>query len=106
MTDTVGNWQSLIAFDGQMIIGTGDYLKIPLGTELPARFFLTLDFGLGIGFRPVIEGLHELAQEADRVFKALTSLRPGAKFPVVGPQGGGSPATPSNRPVTPPKGGP
>lgn len=73
-----------------MIIGTGDYLRIPLGTELRARFFLALDFGPGIGFRPVIEGLHELAQEADRVFKALTSLRPGAIFPAVPPKGGGS----------------
>jgi hypothetical protein len=78
---SAGNWQSLIDHDGQMIIGTADYLRIPLGTELPARFFLALDFGSGIGFRPLIEGLHELAQEADRVFKALTSLRPGATFP-------------------------
>jgi hypothetical protein len=81
LPDTAGNWQSLIAHDGQMIIGTADYLKLPLGTELPARFFLALDFGPGVGFRPVIEGLHELAQEADRVFKALTSLRPSATFP-------------------------
>jgi hypothetical protein len=85
LPDAVGNWQSLIDHDGQMIIGTADYLKIPLGTELPARFFLALDFGPGIGFRPVIEGLHELAREADSIFKALTSLRPGAVFPVVGP---------------------
>ena len=68
-----------------MIIGTPDILKIPLGTELPARFFLALDFGPGIGLRPVIEGLHELAREADSIFKALTSLRPGAVFPVVPP---------------------
>ena len=60
LPDSVGNWRSLIDHDGQMIIGTADYLKIPLGTELPARFFLALDFGPGIGFRPVIEGLHEL----------------------------------------------
>jgi hypothetical protein len=106
LPDAVGNWQCIIVQDGQMIIGTADYLKIPLGTELPARFFLVLDFGPGIGFRPVVKRLHELAREADGIFKALTSLRPGAKFPVVGPQGGGSPATPPNRPVTPPKGGP
>jgi hypothetical protein len=85
LPDAVGNWQSLIDHDGQMIVGTADYLRIPLGTELPARFFLALDFGPGIGFRPVIEGLHELAREADRVFNALTSLRPGAVFPVVPP---------------------
>jgi hypothetical protein len=85
LPDTVGNWQSLIDHDGQMVIGTGDYLKIPLGTELPARFFLALDFGPGVGFRPVIEGLHELAREADSIFKALTSLRPSAVFPVAPP---------------------
>ncbi len=109
LPDAVGNWQSLIDHDGQMVIGTGDYLKIPLGTELPARFFLALDFGPGIGFRPVIEGLHDLAREANSIFKALTSLRPGAKFPVMPPpgrQGGGPPAAPPNRPVTPPKGWP
>jgi hypothetical protein len=82
---SAGSWQSIIAYDGQMIIGTPDILKIPLGTELPARFFLALDFGPGIGFRPVIEGLYELAREADGVFKALTSLRSGAVFPVVPP---------------------
>ena len=90
---SAGHWQSIIAYDGQMIIGTPDILKIPLGTELPARFFLALDFGPGIGNRPVIEGLHELAQEAKRVFHALTSLRPGAVFPVMPPRRpkGGSP---------------
>ncbi len=82
----VGHWQSLIDHDGQMIIGTPDILDIPLGTELPARFFLALDFCDGIGFRPMIQGLHELAQEADRVFKALTSLRPSAVFPVAPPR--------------------
>jgi hypothetical protein len=82
----VGHWQSLIDHDGQMIIGTPDILDIPLGTELLARFFLALDFGDGIGFRPMIEGLHELAHEADRVFKALTSLRPSAVFPVAPPR--------------------
>jgi hypothetical protein len=83
----VGNWQSLIDHDGQMIIGTPDILGIPLGTELPARFFLALDFGPGIGHRPMIEGLHELAHEAHRVFQALISLRPDAVFPVAGPKG-------------------
>jgi hypothetical protein len=86
LSPNVGHWQSLIDHDGQMIIGTPDILDIPLGTELPARFFLALDFGDGIGFRPMIQGLHELAQEADRVFKALTSLRPSAVFPVAPPR--------------------
>ncbi len=84
--DSVANFQILVAHDGQMVIGTPNYLRIPLGTEIPSRFFLCLDFGPGVGPRPVIEGLHELAQEADRVFKALTSLRPGAVFPVVPPR--------------------
>ncbi len=106
LPDNVGNWQSLIDHDGQMIIGTEDYLKIPLGTELPARFFLALDFGPGVGFRPVIEGLHELAHEANRVFQALTSLRPGAVFPIVPPVGGRGGAAPPSRPVTPPNKGP
>ena len=83
--DSVANFSVLVASDGQMVIGIPNYLKIPLGTEIPSRFFLALDFGPGIRARPVIEGLHELAQEADRVFQALTSLRPGAKFPVVPP---------------------
>jgi hypothetical protein len=87
----VGNWQSIIDHDGQMIIGTPNILGLPPGTELPARFFLALNFP-GIGVRPAIEGLHGLAYEADSIFKALTALRPGAVFPVVPPmrpKGGG-----------------
>lgn len=84
---SAATWSSVIDHDGQMVIGIPDYLKIPLGTELPARFFLVLDFGVGIGTRPVIEILHGLTQEANRVFKALTALRSGAVFPVA--TGGG-----------------
>jgi hypothetical protein len=80
--DTVANFSAVVGKDGQMMVGIPNYLKVPLGTEIPARFFLILDFGPGIGNRPVIEGLHELAKEANRVFLALTSLRPGATFPI------------------------
>lgn len=91
--ESVANFQIIIERDGQMVIGIPGFLKVPLGTEIPARFFLALNFAPGIGFRPVIEGLHELAREANGIFKALTSLRPGAVFPVVPPtrQKGGGP---------------
>jgi hypothetical protein len=77
------NWSSVIDHDGQMVIGTPNYRNIPLGTEIPARFSLALEIGPGIGYRELSEVLHSLTQEANRVFLALTSLRPGAVFPVV-----------------------
>jgi hypothetical protein len=85
---SVGNWQSVIDHDGQMIIGTPDILGIPLGTELPARFFLALEIGPQVGYRELFEVLHSLAQETMRVFLALTALRPGAVFPIAGPKDG------------------
>jgi hypothetical protein len=86
----VRNFSTIIDHDGQMVIGTPNILQVPLGTELPARFFLVLDFGPPTGNSPVIEGLHRLAKEASRVFLALTALRPGAVFPVVPPRPKGS----------------
>ena len=84
------NWSSVIGHDGQMVIGTPDILRIPLGTEIPAQFFLALEIGPGLGYRQTTEILHSLAQEANRVFLALTALRPGAVFPVVPPRPKGS----------------
>ena len=75
---SVANWSTVVTKDGQMVIGIPDFLHLPLGTEIPARFFLALDFGSVMGNRPVIEGLYELAQSARSAFLSLTSLRPGA----------------------------
>lgn len=79
--EQLANFSTLIVKDGQIVIGTPGSVPIPLGTELPARFFLAFGEGRGFGRRPVIESLHELAQTADGVVNALASLRPGAAFP-------------------------
>lgn len=79
----VPEWSTLIGKDGQIVIGLPGNLALPLGTELPARWFLAFDNLPGVGNREVVQFLHELAETANSVFLALTSLRPGAVFPVV-----------------------
>jgi hypothetical protein len=79
----VQEWSTLIANDGQIVIGIPGHIGLPLGTELPSRWFLALIDLPSIGNREVIQFLHELAETADRVLNALASLRPGAVFPVV-----------------------
>ncbi len=78
----IANFSTLISKDGQMVIGLPGSMGIPLGTELPARFFLAFGNGRGFGGKSVFEFLHYLAQVADGVVKALAALRPGAAFPV------------------------
>jgi hypothetical protein len=77
----LANFSTLIAKDGQIIIGLPASIGIPLGTELPSRFFLAFGDGPGFGGKTVLEFLHHLAEVADGVIKALTALRPGAAFP-------------------------
>ena len=74
------NFHSLVAKDGQMIIGTTRSLRLPLGMEIPSSFYLALDFGDPIGHRVAIDGLRDLANEASRVTHMLAALRPGAAF--------------------------
>jgi hypothetical protein len=66
--------------DGQIVMAL-PASQIPLGTELPARFFLAFGVGEGFGNRPVIECLHDLSKTANDVLFALAALRPGAAFP-------------------------
>jgi hypothetical protein len=76
-------FSTTITTDGQLVMGLPGS-QIPLGTELPARFFLA--FGevpqapICRG-RVVVEFLHNLAEVADGVVETLSSLRPGATFP-------------------------
>lgn len=71
---------TLVTREGQIVMGL-PASQIPLGAELPARFFLAFGEGNGFGNRPVIECLHELAETANSVLLTLSSLRPGAAFP-------------------------
>jgi hypothetical protein len=66
--------------DGQIIMGL-PASQIPLGTELPAKFFLAFGEGDGFGNRPVIECLHDLSKTTTDVLFTLAALRPGATFP-------------------------
>jgi hypothetical protein len=71
---------TLPAQDGQIVMGL-PASQIPLGTELPARFFLAFGEGEGFGNRPVIECLHDLFKTTKDILLTFTALRPGASFP-------------------------
>jgi hypothetical protein len=74
---------TLVTMDGQIIMGLPP-TQIPLGTELPSRFFLAfgeLSEAPGCRGRVVVEFLHDLAKVADGVIETLAALRPGASFP-------------------------
>lgn len=82
---------TIIAGDGQIIVGLPNIPGAPpLGTELPARFFLALSDAPGFGNFEIIELLHKLAEAANGVFDTLTALRPGAVFPSSGTGASGS----------------
>ena len=83
----VPEWSTLVVKDGQMVVGLPGKLGLPLGTELPARWFLAFDNLPGIGNREVVEFLHTVAKAANCVFETLTALRPGATFPVAPARG-------------------
>lgn len=73
---------TLIASDRQIIVGLPNYGSAPpIGTKLPARFFLAFDNTAALKGAEVFKTLHDLAEAANRVFDALTALRPDAAFP-------------------------
>jgi hypothetical protein len=76
-------FSTTITSDGQLVMGLPES-QIPLGTELPARFFLAFGEIPQVAVcsgRIVVEFLHELAEVANGVVETLSSLRPGATFP-------------------------
>lgn len=83
------NMQTVVVKDGQMIVGYEARMsQIPLGTELPMRFFLTLGTAKdhpGFGGNEIVKFLHDLAKAADGVLEAFAALFPGATFPSSGP---------------------
>jgi hypothetical protein len=82
--NSLEEWSSLFT-DGHMVIGTTPELSwIPLGTELPARFFLCFAGTKGepaFG-QEAVKFLEQLSHVANGVVETLAALRPGAVFPV------------------------
>ena len=76
-------FSTTITNDGQLVMVLPE-LQVPLGTELPARFFLAFGEVPSAPIcrgRVVVEFLHELAEVVNGVVETLSSLRPGASFP-------------------------
>lgn len=75
------SWSSAITHDGQMIIGLPAVKNLPLGTELPASFYLVIGIKGPLGGSEVLAFLHQLTKVAIGVVETLAALRPGATFP-------------------------